>query len=623
MTYAEALNPKPIPTVAVNASPFVPILGRESEMQPNHGGGYGFTVTWLTQLLRFLILGSDKGHYTSAKSNTMENVDGLKKMLMDGHGLEMCKVVNDVYQDGRAAKQDPTFVVLSLLCTSPVLDVRKAAWEIIVSFRTFSQLCSFLKYYMAANGGWGRLPKRSLNSWVTKHSARDLTYQVFKYLSREGWEFRDVLRCIHTDPKGLPIEIQTVLKLMVSYSKKGVNAIEAFDQAIAFAIENGSNPNDIAYIQAIRFLKTCAEDTPDVIPAISETIHKHAFTHEFLPKWALTHKEVWLALLMTSDGTRVKMPMTALVRNLATLTVRGVFDDETVVTAVVSHLTNAHVVKGSKIHPAVAFVAMKQYEVGHGEKGKQVWTPVQAIVTALESTIYLAFVNVKKTGKRIYHCFDGSGSMTTAMGCAGNATSAEAVALLGLICSRNEDPATQKYCVFSDETPDKYGYGYNYSKVTGLRPLVLNPTSSLKEAATITQIAKFGSTECPLPIEKKIEEFKTSFAPLSDLDKKRFQTALDSGDDVTRDAVLAALGIFLPEVFVIYTDNDANAGNRHTCQALVEYRALTGICAKMAVVATQASRVTIADPADAGMMDLVGFDTQLPSILHDFVSDKL
>ena len=80
----------------------------------------------------------------------------------------------------------------------------------------------------------------------------------------------------------------------------------------------------------------------------------------------------------------------------------------------------------------------------------------------------------------------------------------------------------------------------------------------------------------------------------------------------------------MPEVFVIYTDNDVNSGKRHPAKALQEYRELTGLFdAKMAVVATQASYRTISDPKDAGMMDLVGFDSQLPTILNDFICNKL
>lgn len=587
--------------------PTLPIPSREAEMQPNRGGGVGFIVTWQVQLHRFLILGSDKGYYTSAEQNTQESVKGIKQMMADGHSIEMCKYVKTVYLEGRAAKQDPIFVTLALLCTSDVVEIRQEAWKIVVSLRTFSHLCTFLKYYSSSNGGWGRLPRRSLNEWVTKHSGHDLLYQVFKYLNRDGWNLRDLLRCIHTDAKALSFDQQMALKIMILYGKKDVETPEAFNQTLKFAQENNVKPEDIEYLKAICYLKTCKEDTADVINGLVQRINHHRFTHEFLPKWALNNSEIWMALLMSEDKTHVKMPMNALIRNLSTMTNRNVFSNNAIVNKVTSYLINENAVKNSKIHPAQVAVAWKQYQSGHGEKGKQIWTPIQEIVTALENMMYISFANIEPTNKRIFHCFDESGSMNTSMGVAGNMSSAEAVALMGILFSRKEDPNTQKYCAFAN----------------GLRTLILSPNSKLAEAVKAINRNSGEGTNCSMPMEHKISEFNSKFSTLSDGDKQKFITAVKSGDTGKRDEILNALSIFLPEVFVLYTDSDVNLGKRHPVQALNEYRELTGIPAKFAVVATQSSRVTIADPKDSGMMDLVGFDSQLPQILYDFVTDKI
>lgn len=610
--------------------PCAPIPGRESEMAPNRGGGYGFVVTWQTSLLRFLILGTDKGYYTSALDNTKESLNVIKPLVVS-NGLEMVKMVDEVYETGRAARQDPTFVALALLCTSPDLEVRKAAWALVGKIRTFSHLCTFLKYYMDNNGGWGRLAKRTLSDWVVKnHTAHELLYQVVKYLSRDGWTFRDLLRCLHINPSTLNNDQQMVLKLMGRNGNKNVTQDQAFTNALEFGRNNQASQNELEYMEAIYYLKTCNETTEGVLDQIITKIYKHNFTHEFLQKWALKSDKVWRALLLTEDGSKVKMPITALIRNLSTLTVRGLFDDENVVNLVCNHLTNQEVIKKSLIHPATVAIAWKQYECGRGLKGKQTWSPNQQVCTALETTMYSAFSNVEATGKRIYHCFDGSGSMATSMGTVGNMTSAEAVGLLGLICSRTEEASTQQYCVFSSNRSasqvSSSWFSWGSQSTTdngGLRPLTFSPQSSLNEAARITQITDWGCTDCSLPIENKIKEFNTKFASLHTQDKNRFAEALSNGDKETQKVVLNSLGIFLPEIFVIYTDNDVNSGKRHPSQALQEYRSLTGLEAKMAVVATQASRQTIADPKDSGMMDLVGFDSQLPSILHDFICGKL
>lgn len=588
-------------------------------MVPNRGGGFGFEVTDKTLVERVLILGTPAGHYSSAEQNTTEAVNKIKEIIAKGSGQLVLDVLKDVYEKSRSAKQDPTFMVLAILCTNENLELRQASWEVVVSIRNLSHLCTFLKYYMEAKGGWGRLPKRSFNRWIKGYDGKDLMYQVFKYLSRDGWTFRDILRCVHTTGDELPAEMRLVLKTMVLYGKKDVGSADAFDQALKFGQEINASAESLKYLEGIKFLKTCPENDQTKLGKIIQLIHEHNFTHEFLPKWALTDKNVWLALLITQDKTKVKMPLTALIRNLATMTVRGLFDDQAVVDQVVNHLQNSEVVKKSKVHPATIAIAWKQYETGRGEKGKQVWTPNLQIITGLEKGLYLAFANVEPTGKKILHCFDGSGSMASAMGVCGNMTSAEAVALLGLVCSKTEQVGSQQYCVFSSVNKGGWGGG-----PSGLRFLAFGPDSSLNQASKITQITDWGSTDCSLPMEQKLEEFKKAVdTKLSQVDQKQLAEAVKAGDHKTVNAIHNALGLFLPEAFVIYTDNDVNSGKRHPFEALREYRALTGIPAKMAVVATQASRVSIAKPEDTGMMDLTGFDSQLPVVLHDFICGKL
>jgi 60 kDa SS-A/Ro ribonucleoprotein len=45
-----------------------------------------------------------------------------------------------------------------------------------------------------------------------------------------------------------------------------------------------------------------------------------------------------------------------------------------------------------------------------------------------------------------------------------------------------------------------------------------------------------------------------------------------------------------------------------------------GIPAKLIVQAFVANPFSIADPNDAGMLDVIGFDTAVPSLIHDFAS---
>jgi 60 kDa SS-A/Ro ribonucleoprotein len=72
------------------------------------------------------------------------------------------------------------------------------------------------------------------------------------------------------------------------------------------------------------------------------------------------------------------------------------------------------------------------------------------------------------------------------------------------------------------------------------------------------------------------------------------------------------------DVFVVLTDSETWFGQIHPVQALRRYREKLGIAAKLIVVGMVANRFSIADPADAGMLEVVGFDTAVPSLIHDF-----
>ncbi len=73
------------------------------------------------------------------------------------------------------------------------------------------------------------------------------------------------------------------------------------------------------------------------------------------------------------------------------------------------------------------------------------------------------------------------------------------------------------------------------------------------------------------------------------------------------------------DAFVVYTDSETWAGMIHPVQALRQYRERTGIAAKLVVVGLVSNGFSIADPNDAGMLDVVGFDTASPAVIADFI----
>jgi 60 kDa SS-A/Ro ribonucleoprotein len=121
----------------------------------------------------------------------------------------------------------------------------------------------------------------------------------------------------------------------------------------------------------------------------------------------------------------------------------------------------------------------------------------------------------------------------------------------------------------------------------GLTPLAITPGQRLEDALATVNSLRFGGTDCALPM-----------------------------------LYAQAQGLEV-DTFVIYTDSETWAGDIHPAQALREYRRASGIDARLVVVGMVSNGFSIADPADAGMLDVVGFDTATPQLVADFARGAL
>ena len=83
-------------------------------------------------------------------------------------------------------------------------------------------------------------------------------------------------------------------------------------------------------------------------------------------------------------------------------------------------------------------MAQRIYAQGHGDKGALKWSPVSAIVDALDEAFYATFSNVEPCNKPVLLALDVSGSMAGSM-IAGSCISArEASAAMALITAATE-----------------------------------------------------------------------------------------------------------------------------------------------------------------------------------------
>lgn len=322
-----------------------------------------------------------------------------------------------------------------------------------------------------------------------------------------------------------------------------------------------SVPDDEA--QAFIWAFERVQQAPEVATVV-KLIADYDLPREALPTQWLNTPEVWDALLP-------KMPMTAMIRNLGNMSKVGLLVAHSAAeNTIVKRLTDEKALAKARIHPLNVLSALRVYAAGHGYRGKNDWTVSSRVVDALESAFELSFKTVTPTNKRTMLALDISGSMGMGMiaGVAG-LTPREASAAMAMVTARTEP------------NHSFMGFGHNFIK------LDISAKMRLDDVVNRISGLSFGGTDCALPM-------------LYALEKKL---------DV--------------DTFVVYTDNETWYGGIHPVQALSKYREKTGIPAKLIVVGMTATKFSIADPNDAGMLDVVGFDSAAPTIMADFARGML
>jgi 60 kDa SS-A/Ro ribonucleoprotein len=276
------------------------------------------------------------------------------------------------------------------------------------------------------------------------------------------------------------------------------------------------------------------------------------------------------------------MPMEAMVRNLAKMTVVGLLAPMSEATrTVVAEFGDVQRLRASRMHPIKLLAALKTYEQGKGERGKLTWSPVPQVVDALDGAFYTAFGNVEPTGKRWLLALDVSGSMVGSMiaGIPG-LTAQVGTAAMALVTAAVEPQHTM---VAFSAASGGFG-GMHGGGESGLTRVNISPRQRLDDVIKTMQAIPMGGTDCALPMKWAL--------------KHKVEA----------------------DVFVVYTDSETWAGTPHPAQALRLYRDKMDIPARMIVVGMTSNGFSIADPNDAGMMDVVGFDPAVPQLMSDFVA---
>jgi len=510
---------------------------------PNSAGGFSFALSDWTRLRRFLILGSEGGSfYASEQKLTAEAADATLTCIGQD-GLRVVREILEISASGPAPKNDPALFALALCASMGDPATRRAALDALPKVaRTGTHLFHFAAYVDAMRG-WGRGLRSAVARWYGGQDETRLAYGAIKYQARDGWSHRDLLRLAHPVPDSA---VRGIIYHWITRGWPGVGDEVHPEPALR-------------QIWAFERIKRAENET-----VAAGLVREYRLPREAVPTQFLTSPAVWEALLE-------EMPMTALIRNLATLTRVGLLTGASAATKSVSaQVRDAERLRAAKVHPIAVLSALRTYASGRGVRGQNTWTPVQRIVDALDEAFYTSFGNLIPSGARHVLAMDVSGSMAIGevAGVPG-LSPREASAAMALVTGAVEENVT--YVAFSGE----------------MVPVPLTHRRRLDDVLKSFSGIPFGRTDCAQPMLW-----------------------------ATKHKVPA-------DVFVIYTDSETWFGKIHPVEALTRYREEMGIAARLVVVGMVANRFSIADPRDAGMLDVVGFDPATPQVISDFAVGRI
>lgn len=451
--------------------------------------------------------------------------------------------------------------------------------------------------------GWGRQRKRGIATFYTDpdKSASRLLLLLTKYKMRHNWSHKQVLTYVHPKMVG----DQNVAKnVVIKYCTRGFEkCMEYIDKVVTPNCVDCYTNQVLQYIKVLEQVKNLSPDKPDDLKTLLVLLKEYGIrgahedftmlefgqkelpenkenikndfqlTREHLPTGFQKLAEVWEALLQD-------MPVTALIRNLGRMTSMGLFNKEENIKLVEDALKNGTRIRRARVHPIKILLTSRIYEQGHGNSGPEFgstlsWIAHPRILQALDKAFYLAFKQGAvdeespfSTGKKFMLCLDVSGSMTfsTCLGCP-QLTPAVASFAMAMVTWNIE-----KNCSI-------YAFGRHLMNLDS----ILSREMTINEAMGVGKKLDFGSTDCALPMIH----------------------AMEKNLDI--------------DVFIVYTDSETWCGRVHPSEALKAYRQkMNKPDAKLVVMAMNRNDVSIADPKDNNMMDIAGFDADVPEILYEF-----
>ena len=214
---------------------------------------------------------------------------------------------------------------------------------------------------------------------------------------------------------------------------------------------------------------------------------------------------------------------------------------------------------------------------GHGFRGNMNWKSDPRVGYALDQGFEKSFANVEPTGKAFMLGVDVSYSMSAPVS-GSNISCAEAAGAMAMVIARTEPV----HYVHGFTSGSNRGYSYRQSNVEGFVDLGIGSNDSMNSVMSKVQERNFGGTDCAVPM------------------------------------LYASANNIMVDTFVVLTDSETWAGDIKPAQALRSYRQTHNPDAKLVVVGMASNGFSIADPNDAGMLDVVGFDANVLPVIAEF-----
>jgi 60 kDa SS-A/Ro ribonucleoprotein len=502
---------------------------REDQIM-NNAGGYVFSIDDMNYLKRFLVLGVETNNYYVTKNQILNEASDRIKNMINTRGREVVDMIVEVSDLGLAPKNDPAVFILALCASDQNVETRRYALsKLEMICRIPTHLYHFLAY-VKNRRGWGRTLKRAVAGWFNNKAPKDLAYSLTKYNQRDGFSATDALRLSKPIPTS---EEHRVIYNFITYNEKKKN------RGIDLLLEKANYFNESAsYLKLISRLPSMSEAD------ICEVIEKYGVPYELIPTEKRTAL-IYQALIKKSG-------LTWLIRNIRNIDKHKIFDNKLATEQYVSRFSQ-EAIRKNRVHPINILMGLG-------------YTENQLVNKALNDAFYNAFLNVEKTGKRLYVGVDCSGSMTRPIDMS-NISSMQVAACLAMQFLKVED-----------------------------QPVVKG----------------FGSSMIDLNLHKD-DDLNLVMRKMEELDWKMTDCAQPMLDAIKQK--------LLVDCFIVITDNETYFGKTHPFEALKQYRKWSGIDAKMIVLATSTSDCSIADPSDAGMLDVVGFSSDVFQVINYFLKN--